>query len=159
MPYCKQIDTLAAEFPALTNYLYLTYNGSEHDVSFTDPGYIVLGCGAYRLTAPPCSLLLVEGRGGWNKQSRFYFPSVEKNMIFFQPHLTISFTFLFNRRNIRVLLVVAIWVSVRLHPHIHTHHPPTQPHRLLNLLLKRNYTTIFEGQRFERSLASLLPRN
>jgi carbamoyl-phosphate synthase small subunit len=31
-PYSKQIDTLAAEFPAQTNYLYMTYNGSEHDV-------------------------------------------------------------------------------------------------------------------------------
>ena len=31
-PFCKQIDTLAAEFPAQTNYLYMTYNGSEHDV-------------------------------------------------------------------------------------------------------------------------------
>mmetsp|Transcript_5187 Transcript_5187/g.12017 ORF Transcript_5187/g.12017 Transcript_5187/m.12017 type:complete len:1582 (-) Transcript_5187:297-5042(-) len=34
MPVVKQIDTLAAEFPAETNYLYLTYNGTEHDVSF-----------------------------------------------------------------------------------------------------------------------------
>eukprot|EP01039_Chlorochromonas_danica_P004255 gene4255-4675_t len=32
LPYCKQIDTLAAEFPAQTNYLYLTYHGSEHDI-------------------------------------------------------------------------------------------------------------------------------
>ena len=31
LPFCKQIDTLAAEFPAQTNYLYMTYNGSEHD--------------------------------------------------------------------------------------------------------------------------------
>jgi len=63
-PYAKQIDTLAAEFPAQTNYLYMTYNGSEHDVSATeDPlkapipgiaeasdskgGVMVLGCGAY----------------------------------------------------------------------------------------------------------------
>ncbi len=34
IPYVKQIDTLAAEYPALTNYLYLTYSGSEHDVEF-----------------------------------------------------------------------------------------------------------------------------
>ena len=33
-PSVKQIDTLAGEYPAQTNYLYLTYNGSEHDVSF-----------------------------------------------------------------------------------------------------------------------------
>merc|ERR1712232_1216128 len=31
-PFVKQIDTLAAEFPAETNYLYLTYSGSEHDI-------------------------------------------------------------------------------------------------------------------------------
>ena len=32
-PFCKQIDTLAAEFPAETNYLYMTYHGEEHDVT------------------------------------------------------------------------------------------------------------------------------
>jgi carbamoyl-phosphate synthase large subunit len=36
VPYVKQIDTLAAEYPAKTNYLYLTYSGSEHDVEFYD---------------------------------------------------------------------------------------------------------------------------
>lgn len=45
----KQIDTVATEFPAYTNYLYLTYNGSEHDVSFNDHGVIVLGSGVYRI--------------------------------------------------------------------------------------------------------------
>jgi carbamoyl-phosphate synthase large subunit len=47
-PWVKQIDTLAAEYPARTNYLYLTYNGQEDDV---EPGagdaVIVLGSGAY----------------------------------------------------------------------------------------------------------------
>ena len=33
IPVVKQIDTLAAEYPAQTNYLYLTYNGSENDIS------------------------------------------------------------------------------------------------------------------------------
>ena len=33
LPYCKQIDTLAAEFPAETNYLYMTYHGDEHDIT------------------------------------------------------------------------------------------------------------------------------
>ena len=37
VPFSKQIDTLAAEFPAQTNYLYMTYNGSEHDVFVPDP--------------------------------------------------------------------------------------------------------------------------
>ena len=47
-PYVKQIDTLAAEYPALTNYLYLTYHGSEHDVTFEqDKKIVVLGSGAY----------------------------------------------------------------------------------------------------------------
>jgi carbamoyl-phosphate synthase/aspartate carbamoyltransferase len=49
MPHVKQIDTVAAEFPAVTNYLYLTYNGSEHDVSFNDKGIMVLGSGVYRI--------------------------------------------------------------------------------------------------------------
>jgi len=50
-PYVKQIDTLAAEYPAVTNYLYLTYSGSEHDITFEDDGMsvIVLGSGAYRI--------------------------------------------------------------------------------------------------------------
>jgi len=55
VPVVKQIDTLAAEFPAATNYLYMTYNGSEsdghaHEVEEKDmPGTLVLGCGAYRI--------------------------------------------------------------------------------------------------------------
>ncbi len=51
VPYVKQIDTLAAEYPAKTNYLYLTYNGSEHDVEFSQDqrSVIVLGSGAYRI--------------------------------------------------------------------------------------------------------------
>ncbi|MGA3012627.1 MAG: carbamoyl-phosphate synthase (glutamine-hydrolyzing) large subunit [Bacteroidales bacterium] len=51
IPYVRQIDTLAAEYPAVTNYLYLTYSGSEHDVAFPDDkrSVIVLGSGAYRI--------------------------------------------------------------------------------------------------------------
>lgn len=51
VPYVKQIDTLAAEYPAQTNYLYLTYSGSEHDIEFYDDkkSAIVLGSGAYRI--------------------------------------------------------------------------------------------------------------
>jgi carbamoyl-phosphate synthase large subunit len=45
----KQIDTLAAEYPAKTNYLYMTYNGSEDDVAATGRGVMVLGSGAYRI--------------------------------------------------------------------------------------------------------------
>lgn len=48
-PFVKQIDTVAAEFPAFTNYLYLTYNASEHDISFNDYGVLVLGSGVYRI--------------------------------------------------------------------------------------------------------------
>ncbi|MCS7107412.1 MAG: carbamoyl-phosphate synthase (glutamine-hydrolyzing) large subunit [Acidilobaceae archaeon] len=50
-PVVKQIDTLAAEWPAVTNYLYLTYNGWESDVSFhpTRPKVIVLGAGGFRI--------------------------------------------------------------------------------------------------------------
>ena len=57
LPVVKQIDTLAGEFPAQTNYLYLTYNGEYHDIEFAEPkeddissqAVIVLGSGAYRI--------------------------------------------------------------------------------------------------------------
>lgn len=51
LPWVKQIDTMAAEYPAVTNYLYLTYNGSTHDVDFTldRNTIVVLGSGAYRI--------------------------------------------------------------------------------------------------------------
>jgi carbamoyl-phosphate synthase large subunit len=51
VPFVKQIDTLAAEYPAVTNYLYLTYSASEHDIHYENDGksVIVLGSGAYRI--------------------------------------------------------------------------------------------------------------
>lgn len=49
-PCVKQIDTLAAEYPAKTNYLYLTYNGTSNDVEFRNQNtVIVLGSGVYRI--------------------------------------------------------------------------------------------------------------
>ncbi|KAI9784178.1 MAG: carbamoyl-phosphate synthase (glutamine-hydrolyzing) cpa2 [Geoglossum umbratile] len=48
-PWVKRIDTLAAEFPASTNYLYTTYNATSHDVTFDDHGTIILGSGVYRI--------------------------------------------------------------------------------------------------------------
>ena len=50
-PVVKQIDTLAAEYPAQTNYLYLTYNGTENDVTYLHDhrSVVVLGSGAYRI--------------------------------------------------------------------------------------------------------------
>ncbi|HEC37449.1 MAG TPA: carbamoyl-phosphate synthase (glutamine-hydrolyzing) large subunit, partial [bacterium] len=54
-PYVKRIDTLAAEWPAVTNYLYLTYSASEHDINFEEENksnlkkIIVLGSGTYRI--------------------------------------------------------------------------------------------------------------
>ena len=48
-PFVKRIDTLAAEFPAHTNYLYTTYNASSHDVTFDEHGTMVLGSGVYRI--------------------------------------------------------------------------------------------------------------
>ena len=56
-PYVKRIDTLAAEWPAITNYLYLTYSASEHDIDFEQENnsnlrkIIVLGSGTYRIGA------------------------------------------------------------------------------------------------------------
>ncbi len=51
VPCVKQIDTLAAEYPAATNYLYLTYGGTFNDVTYQNDGksVIVLGSGAYRI--------------------------------------------------------------------------------------------------------------
>ncbi|WP_291529376.1 carbamoyl-phosphate synthase (glutamine-hydrolyzing) large subunit [Bacteroides sp. UBA939] len=51
IPVVKQIDTLAAEYPALTNYLYLTYSGIAHDVNYLGDrkSIVVLGSGAYRI--------------------------------------------------------------------------------------------------------------
>lgn len=51
LPVVKQIDTLAAEYPAQTNYLYLTYNGTENDVHYLGDhrSIVVLGSGAYRI--------------------------------------------------------------------------------------------------------------
>ena len=51
LPVVKQIDTLAAEYPAQTNYLYLTYSGEEHDVHYLGDrkSIVVLGSGAYRI--------------------------------------------------------------------------------------------------------------
>ena len=51
LPVVKQIDTLAAEYPAQTNYLYVTYSGTDSDIPFEHDGksIIVLGSGAYRI--------------------------------------------------------------------------------------------------------------
>ncbi len=50
LPFVKKIDTVAAEWPCKTNYLYLTYNGSENDQNNEDEGsVIVLGSGVYRI--------------------------------------------------------------------------------------------------------------
>ena len=73
LPVVKQIDTLAAEYPAMTNYLYLTYNGSENDISYESDhrSVVVLGSGAYRIGSSVefdwCSVnaLLTVKREGW----------------------------------------------------------------------------------------------
>ena len=51
VPVVKQIDTLAAEYPAETNYLYLTYSGTHSDINYEGDGrsVVVLGSGAYRI--------------------------------------------------------------------------------------------------------------
>ncbi|MBQ9309967.1 MAG: carbamoyl-phosphate synthase (glutamine-hydrolyzing) large subunit [Bacteroidales bacterium] len=73
LPVVKQIDTLAAEFPARTNYLYLTYNGSSSDIAPEQDGksVIVLGSGAYRIGSSVefdwCSVTSLDEvrRNGW----------------------------------------------------------------------------------------------
>ena len=51
LPVVKQIDTLAAEYPAQTNYLYMTYSGATNDIQYENDkrSIIVLGSGAYRI--------------------------------------------------------------------------------------------------------------
>ncbi len=51
LPVVKQIDTLAAEWPARTNYLYMTYGGTSHDIEIAEDqrGILVLGAGPYRI--------------------------------------------------------------------------------------------------------------
>lgn len=51
LPSVKRIDTVASEHPDLTNYLYLTYDGSDHDIPYykNDRSVVVLGSGAYRI--------------------------------------------------------------------------------------------------------------
>lgn len=49
VPFVKKIDTLAAEFPANTNYLYTTYNATSSDIDFNENGTLVLGSGVYRI--------------------------------------------------------------------------------------------------------------
>ncbi|MCD7915970.1 MAG: carbamoyl-phosphate synthase (glutamine-hydrolyzing) large subunit [Tannerellaceae bacterium] len=51
LPSVKRINTIASEHPELTNYLYLTYDGSEHDIPYypNDKSVIILGSGAYRI--------------------------------------------------------------------------------------------------------------
>ncbi len=82
VPVVKQIDTLAAEYPAQTNYLYLTYNGSENDVQYLHDhrSIVVLGSGAYRIGSSVefdwCSVnaLLTVKREGWRSVMINYNP-------------------------------------------------------------------------------------
>ncbi len=83
LPVVKQIDTLAGEFPARTNYLYLTYNGTESDIDYSNPDHrsvIVLGSGAYRIGSSVefdwCSVnaLMTVREQGWRSVMINYNP-------------------------------------------------------------------------------------
>ncbi len=81
-PVVKQIDTLAAEYPAQTNYLYMTYNGATHDIAYENDGksVVVVGSGAYRIGSSVefdwCSVnaLLTVKREGWRSVMINYNP-------------------------------------------------------------------------------------
>lgn len=81
-PVVKQIDTLAAEYPAQTNYLYMTYNGTTHDIAYESDGksVVVVGSGAYRIGSSVefdwCSVnaLLTVKREGWRSVMINYNP-------------------------------------------------------------------------------------
>ena len=82
VPVVKQIDTLAAEYPAMTNYLYLTYNGDANDVQYLHDhrSVVVLGSGAYRIGSSVefdwCSVnaLLTVKQRGWRSVMINYNP-------------------------------------------------------------------------------------
>ncbi len=82
VPVVKQIDTLAAEYPAQTNYLYLTYNGTENDVHYLHDhrSIVVLGSGAYRIGSSVefdwCSVnaLMTVKKEGWRSVMINYNP-------------------------------------------------------------------------------------
>ena len=82
LPVVKQIDTLAAEYPAMTNYLYLTYNGTQNDIDYEHDGrsVVVLGSGAYRIGSSVefdwCSVnaLLTIKKEGWRSVMINYNP-------------------------------------------------------------------------------------
>ena len=81
-PVVKQIDTLAAEYPAQTNYLYITYNGETNDVNFLNDhrSIVVLGSGAYRIGSSVefdwCSVnaLMTVKKEGWRSVMINYNP-------------------------------------------------------------------------------------
>ena len=81
-PVVKQIDTLAAEYPAQTNYLYMTYNGTTHDIAYENDGksVVVVGSGVYRIGSSVefdwCSVnaLLTVKREGWRSVMINYNP-------------------------------------------------------------------------------------
>jgi len=82
VPVVKQIDTLAAEYPARTNYLYLTYNGRGNDVEYLHDhrSIVVLGSGAYRIGSSVefdwCSVnaLMTVKKQGWRSVMINYNP-------------------------------------------------------------------------------------
>lgn len=82
VPVVKQIDTLGAEYPAKTNYLYLTYNGSANDINYErdNKSVVVLGSGAYRIGSSVefdwCSVnaLLTVKKEGWRSVMINYNP-------------------------------------------------------------------------------------
>lgn len=82
LPVVKQIDTLGAEYPAKTNYLYLTYNGTQHDIDYENDGksVVVLGSGAYRIGSSVefdwCSVnaLMTVAKEGWRSVMINYNP-------------------------------------------------------------------------------------
>jgi len=73
VPYVKQIDTLAAEFPAATNYLYTTYNAQTDDVKFNEHGTMVLGSGVYRIGSSVefdwCGVSCIRGLRAMNRKT------------------------------------------------------------------------------------------
>ncbi|KAF9647240.1 hypothetical protein BDM02DRAFT_3270404 [Thelephora ganbajun] len=80
-PHTEQIDTVAAEFPDFTNYLYTAYNGAEHDVEFQDPrcnGPRIQDCGL-RTVMVKCNPETVST--GYGGPGRLYFGDISLETI------------------------------------------------------------------------------
>ena len=120
-PFIKQIDTVAAEYPAFTNYLYLTYNACENDVVFDGGACMVIGSGVYRIGSSVefdwCAVgcirelrkVIFKGTGGEGRGGEGREVAKLGGMDWYVITLT-------NRR--RFLVILTLFSSIRIRDHL-----------------------------------------